>query len=87
MADPNQLSRQERRLVDQIHLAKLAIEQRLIPRRMGHWARSLPARPAAANGLGPQRRPVEHRHADDAVARGAAIAKGRDRRRDADPLG
>jgi hypothetical protein len=35
MADPNQLSRQERRLVDQIHPAKLATEQRLIPRRTG----------------------------------------------------
>jgi hypothetical protein len=44
-------------------------------------------RPAAANGLGPQRRPVEHRQADDAVARGPAIAKCRYRRRDADPLG
>ena len=44
-------------------------------------------RPAAANGLGAQSRPVEHRQADDAVARGAAIAKGRYRRRDSDPLG
>jgi hypothetical protein len=35
MADPNRLSRQERRLVDQIHPAKLATEQRLIPRRTG----------------------------------------------------
>jgi hypothetical protein len=35
MADPNQLSRQERRLVDQIHPAKLATEQRRIPRRTG----------------------------------------------------
>jgi hypothetical protein len=35
MADPNQLRRQERRLVEQIHLAKLATEQRLIPRRTG----------------------------------------------------
>jgi hypothetical protein len=43
-------------------------------------------RPAAANGLGPPRRPVEHRQADDAVAGGAAIAKGRYRRRDSDPL-
>jgi len=43
-------------------------------------------RPAAANGLGAQSRPVEDRQTDDAVARGAAIAKGRDRRRDADPL-
>jgi hypothetical protein len=42
--------------------------------------------PAAANGLGAQSRPVEHRQADDAVARGAAIAKCRDRRRDSDPL-
>ncbi|MCW2910278.1 MAG: hypothetical protein JWL68_5067 [Actinomycetia bacterium] len=44
-------------------------------------------RPAATNGLGAQSRPVEHRHADDAVARGAAIAKCRYRRRDSDPLG
>jgi hypothetical protein len=44
-------------------------------------------RPAAANGLGVQLRPVEHRQADDAVARGAAIAKCRDRRRHSDPLG
>ena len=43
-------------------------------------------RPAAANGLGAQSRPVEDRQTDDAVARGAAIAKCRDRRRDADPL-
>jgi hypothetical protein len=43
-------------------------------------------RPAAANGLGAQSRPVEHRQTDDAVARGAAIAKGRYRRRDPDPL-
>jgi hypothetical protein len=43
-------------------------------------------RPAAANGLGAQRRPVEHRQTDDAVTRGAAIAKCRYRRRDADPL-
>ena len=43
-------------------------------------------RPAAADGLGAQGRPVEHRQADDAVARGAAIAKGRYRRRDSDPL-
>jgi hypothetical protein len=43
-------------------------------------------RPAAANGLGAQSRPVEHRQADDAVARGAAIAKCRYRRRDSDPL-
>src|SRR5213078_4496759 len=43
-------------------------------------------RPAAANGLGAQSRPVEHRQTDDAVARGTAIAKGRYRRRDADPL-
>jgi hypothetical protein len=42
-------------------------------------------RPAAANGLGVQSRPVEHRQADDAVARGAAIAKGRDRRCDSNP--
>jgi hypothetical protein len=35
MADPNQLSRQQRRLVDQIHPAKLTTEQRLIPRRTG----------------------------------------------------
>jgi hypothetical protein len=44
-------------------------------------------RPAATNGLSAQSRPVEHRHADDAVARGAAIAKCRYRRRDSDPLG
>jgi DDE superfamily endonuclease len=43
-------------------------------------------RPAAANGLGAQSRPVEHRQTDDAVARGAAIAKCRYRRRDSDPL-
>ena len=43
-------------------------------------------RPAAADGLGVQSRPVEHRQADDAVARGAAVAKGRDRRRDSDAL-
>jgi hypothetical protein len=43
-------------------------------------------RPAAANGLGAQSRPVGHRQADDAVARGAAIAKCRNRRRDSDPL-
>jgi hypothetical protein len=43
-------------------------------------------RPAAANGLGAQSRPVEHRQPDDAVARGAAIAKCRYRRRDSDPL-
>jgi hypothetical protein len=43
-------------------------------------------RPAAAHGLGAQSRPVEHRQADDAVARGAAIAKCRYRRRDSDPL-
>jgi hypothetical protein len=43
-------------------------------------------RPAAANGLGAQRRPVEHRQTDDAVARGAAIAKCRYRRRDSDSL-
>jgi hypothetical protein len=43
-------------------------------------------RPAAANGLGVQSRPVEHRQADDAVARGAAIAECRYRRRDSDPL-
>jgi hypothetical protein len=35
MADPNQLSRQERHLVDQIDSAKLATEQRRIPRRTG----------------------------------------------------
>jgi hypothetical protein len=35
MADPNQLRRRERRLVEQIHPAKLATEQRLIPRRTG----------------------------------------------------
>jgi hypothetical protein len=44
-------------------------------------------RPAAANGLGAQSRPVEHRQADDAVTRGAAIAEGRYRRRDSDALG
>jgi len=43
-------------------------------------------RPAAADSLGAQGRPVEHRQADDAVARGAAIAKCRYRRRDSDPL-
>jgi hypothetical protein len=43
-------------------------------------------RPAAANGLGAQSRPVDHRQADDAVARGAAITKCRYRRRDSDPL-
>ena len=43
-------------------------------------------RPAAANGLGAQSRSVEHRQADDAVARGAAIAKCRYRRRDSDSL-
>ena len=43
-------------------------------------------RPAAANGLGAQSGPVEHRQADDAVTRGAAIAKCRYRRRDSDPL-
>ena len=43
-------------------------------------------RPAAADGLGAQSRPVEHRQADDAVARGAAIAECRYRRRDSDPL-
>ncbi len=43
-------------------------------------------RPAAADGLGVQSRPVEHRQTDDAVARGAAIAECRDRRRDSDPL-
>ena len=43
-------------------------------------------RPTAAYGLGAQRRPVEHRQADDAVARGAAVAKCRYRRRDSDPL-
>jgi Protein of unknown function (DUF664) len=43
-------------------------------------------RPAAANGLGAQRRPVDHRQTDDAVAGGAAIAKCRYRRRDSDPL-
>lgn len=43
-------------------------------------------RPAAANGLGSHGRLLEHRHADDAVARGAAIAKCRNRRRDSDPF-
>lgn len=43
-------------------------------------------RPATANCLGAQSRPVEHRQADDAVARGAAITKCRYRRRDSDPL-
>ena len=42
--------------------------------------------PATSSGqwLGAQGRPVEHRQADDAVARGAAIAKCRYRRRDSD---
>ena len=43
-------------------------------------------RPAAADGFGAQRRPLDHRQTDDAVAGGAAIAEGRDRRRDSDPL-
>ena len=43
-------------------------------------------RPAAANCLGGQRRVLEHRQADDAVAGGAAIAQRRYRRCDADPL-
>jgi hypothetical protein len=53
MADPNQLSRQERRLVDQIHPAKLATEQRLIPRRTGRlgyadaMSRAMPCRSVA----------------------------------------
>ena len=43
-------------------------------------------RPAAANGLGAQSRLLEQRQADDAVARGAAIAECRYRRPDSDPL-
>ena len=55
MADPNQLSRQERRLVDQIHPAKLTTEQRLIPRRTGRLgyadaiSRAIPCRSAASS--------------------------------------
>jgi hypothetical protein len=55
MADPNQLSRQERRLVDQIHPAKLATEQRLIPRRTGHWARRPRCAGHAVGEVGPVR--------------------------------
>jgi hypothetical protein len=43
-------------------------------------------RPAAADGLGAQSRLLEQRQADDAVARGAAIAECRYRRPDSDPL-
>jgi hypothetical protein len=35
MADPNQLSRQERHLVHQLHSAKLATKQRLSRKRAG----------------------------------------------------
>src|SRR4051794_37344263 len=43
-------------------------------------------RPAPADGLGAQRRPLEDGQADRAVAEGGPIAEGRYRRRDADAL-
>jgi uncharacterized protein with GYD domain len=68
-----------------------AIRSRMSSQRSGTGGACQPRqqaapRPAAADGLGVQSRPVEHRQADDAVAGGAAIPKGRYRRRDSDPL-
>jgi len=46
----------------------------------------VPPRPAAADGFGRLSRWPEQRQADDAVARGRAVAEGRYGRRDPDPL-